>query len=108
MPVHRAILAAQGISLVPLPVDDEGARVHELAGIEEEAGRIGAVLLTPAHQSPTGVALSSPRRAALLAWAAQTEAWRSRTTYDAEYRYDRPPLARCRAWRPTGSCTWAP
>lgn len=92
MPVHRAILAAQGISLVPLPVDDEGARVHELAGIEEEAGRIGAVLLTPAHQSPTGVALSSPRRAALLAWAAQTGGLAIEDDYDAEYRYDRPPL----------------
>jgi GntR family transcriptional regulator/MocR family aminotransferase len=92
MPVHRTILAARGISLVPLPVDDAGARVEQLMGIEEQVGRIGAVLLTPAHQSPTGVALCSPRRAAMLAWAARTGGLVIEDDYDAEYRYDRPPL----------------
>ncbi len=92
MPVHRTILAGRGISLVSLPVDDAGARVEELMGIEEQVGRIDAVLLTPAHQSPTGVALCSPRRAAMLAWAARTGGLVIEDDYDAEYRYDRPPL----------------
>jgi GntR family transcriptional regulator / MocR family aminotransferase len=92
MPVHRAILAAQGVSLVPLPVDEDGARVHELGDVEADAGPIGAVLLTPAHQSPTGVALCSPRRAAMLAWAAMRGGLVIEDDYDAEYRYDRPPL----------------
>jgi GntR family transcriptional regulator/MocR family aminotransferase len=102
MPMHRAILAAQGISLVSLPVDDEGARVHELVGIEQEAGRIGGVLLTPAHQSPTGVALTSLRRAALLAWAAETGGLVIEDDYDAEYRYDRPPLGAMQGLAPNG------
>ena len=48
--------------------------------------------MTPAHQSPTGVALSSSRRAALLAWAKESDGLIVEDDYDAEYRYDRPPL----------------
>jgi GntR family transcriptional regulator/MocR family aminotransferase len=89
LPLHRAILAANGASLSPLPVDGDGARVQEIAALGEG---VEAVLVTPAHQSPTGVALSSQRRAALLAWAAETNGVIIEDDYDAEYRYDRPPL----------------
>jgi GntR family transcriptional regulator/MocR family aminotransferase len=51
-----------------------------------------AALVTPAHQSPTGVALSPSRRAALLAWASQSGAVVIEDDYDAEFRYDRAPL----------------
>jgi len=91
LPAHRAILAAQGARLVALPVDERGARVHELAAAPG-AHPPDAVLVTPAHQSPTGVALAPPRRAALLAWAAATGGVVIEDDYDAEYRYDRPPL----------------
>jgi GntR family transcriptional regulator/MocR family aminotransferase len=93
LPPHRAILAAHGASLVALPVDDEGAQVSELASLASVGGRIDAVLVTPAHQSPTGVALAPSRRAALLSWAGETEGVIVEDDYDAEYRYDRPPLA---------------
>jgi GntR family transcriptional regulator/MocR family aminotransferase len=93
LPPHRAILAAHGASLMALPVDDEGARVSELASLARAGGRIDAVLVTPAHQSPTGVALAPSRRAALLSWAGETEGVIVEDDYDAEYRYDRPPLA---------------
>src|SRR5262245_3822130 len=59
-----AALAASGLGLAYLPVDDEGIRVDLL-----ERARVGAVLVTPAHQYPTGAVLSPARRAALLAWA---------------------------------------
>ncbi len=88
LPAHRAILAAQGASLTALEVDERGACVHELA----TQGRLDAVLVTPAHQSPSGVALAPPRRAALLAWAGETGGVVIEDDYDAEYRYDRAPL----------------
>ena len=78
LPVHRAILDAHGARLVPLPVDEQGARVGELAGLAAAAPpehRLDSVLVTPAHQSPTGVALTPQRRAPLLAWAAAPTRW---------------------------------
>jgi GntR family transcriptional regulator/MocR family aminotransferase len=87
LPAHHAILSAAGARLVPLAVDAEGARVEHLGAIAADA-----VILTPAHQSPTGVALSPSRRAALLAWAGETGALVIEDDYDAEFRYDRAPL----------------
>lgn len=69
-PRARKILAAHGARLTALPVDGEGAQVTELTRIEHAYGRPDAVFVTPAHQSPTGVALAPARRKALLAWAA--------------------------------------
>jgi GntR family transcriptional regulator/MocR family aminotransferase len=92
LPAHRAILAGQSAQLVPLPVDERGACVGELPALAEREGPIDAVLVTPAHQSPTGVALSPARRAALLAWAGESAGLVIEDDYDAEYRYDRAPL----------------
>ena len=52
----------------------------------------GAVLVTPAHQFPTGAVLAPERRAALLEWAARRRAVVIEDDYDAEYRYDRDPI----------------
>lgn len=93
LPPHRAILIAGGASLVPLPVDDDGARAEDLPLLADRCGQIDAALVTPAHQSPMGVALSPPRRAALLSWASDCDGLIIEDDYDAEYRYDRPPLA---------------
>ncbi len=92
LPVHRQILAANGAVLAPLPVDADGARVLELDALEMAGEPIRAALVTPAHQAPTGVALSSARRAELLAWARRREGLIVEDDYDAEYRYDRAPL----------------
>ncbi|WP_407914572.1 PLP-dependent aminotransferase family protein [Kitasatospora sp. NE20-6] len=64
-PQLRKVAAAQGLEVVGIPVDDEGLRVDHLA---RHPG-LRAVLVTPAHQLPTGAAMSSARRAALLSWA---------------------------------------
>jgi GntR family transcriptional regulator/MocR family aminotransferase len=66
--------------------------VGELPALAEREGSIDAVLVTPAHQSPTGVALAPPRRAALLAWTGENAGLVIEDDYDAEYRYDRAPL----------------
>jgi GntR family transcriptional regulator/MocR family aminotransferase len=76
-----------GLELVPVPVDGEGIRVDAL-----ERAEVEAVLLTPAHQYPTGAVLSGTRRGALLDWLRRRETVAIEDDYDAEYRYDRAPV----------------
>jgi len=87
LPLHREILSAAGLALSALPVDEQGAHVQALEHLYP-----AAVLVTPAHQSPTGTALSAGRRGALLAWARSREVLVIEDDYDAEFRYDRQPL----------------
>jgi GntR family transcriptional regulator / MocR family aminotransferase len=75
---------------VAVPVDDEGLRVDRLAALGPAGPRV--VMVTPAHQFPTGVVLSAGRRAALRDWAAGCEGLVLEDDYDAEYRYDRQPV----------------
>ncbi|MFF9084841.1 PLP-dependent aminotransferase family protein [Streptomyces sp. NPDC014991] len=82
---HRHLLAAAGVRTVPLPLDEDGARVETL-------GRERAVLLTPAHQFPTGGPLHPERRAAVIDWARAREAVVLEDDYDGEFRYDRRPV----------------
>ncbi len=72
-----------GLETVPVPVDDQGVDVEAL-----RASRAGAVVLTPAHQWPTGVVLSPARRQAV----ATTGQFIVEDDYDAEFRYDRDPV----------------
>ena len=82
----RAALAA-GIHVTYLPVDDQGLVVGELA-----ASGAQAVVVTPAHQSPTGVVLSPPRRHALTDWARRVGGYVIEDDYDSEFRYDKEPV----------------
>ncbi|MFD5588927.1 PLP-dependent aminotransferase family protein [Streptomyces sp. NPDC127063] len=82
---HRELLKAAGVRTVPLPLDEEGARVAEL-------GRERAVLLTPAHQFPTGGPLHAARRAAVVDWARARGGVIIEDDYDGEFRYDRKPV----------------
>ncbi len=50
------------------------------------------MLVTPAHQFPTGSVLSGRRRRELLAWARDRGAVIVEDDYDAEFRYDRDPV----------------
>lgn len=88
-PQLRGMLSAHGARLSALPVDSDGARIAELTSIERACGRPSAVFVTPAHQSPTGVALAPERRAALLEWASRGGLV-IEDDYDAELRYGRP------------------
>jgi GntR family transcriptional regulator / MocR family aminotransferase len=83
----RAPIAAVGLEWVPIEVDGDGLVVEAL-----DRSDVGAVLVTPAHQYPTGVVLAPERRAALLEWAVARDAFVLEDDYDAEYRYDRPPV----------------
>ncbi len=85
----RQALEAGGQKLVPVRVDREGMRVS--AGMTA-APKARLALVTPTHQSPLGVSLSLPRRLALLAWAAEANAWLLEDDYDSEFRYAGHPL----------------
>jgi GntR family transcriptional regulator / MocR family aminotransferase len=79
--------ALGGVEAVPVRVDSDGIDVGAL-----EAADVGAVVLTPAHQWPTGVVLSPERRQALIEWANRRNAYIIEDDYDAEFRYDREPV----------------
>jgi GntR family transcriptional regulator/MocR family aminotransferase len=83
----RDLLAHHGLEVVPIAADEHGIDVAALATAAPDA-----VLVTPAHQFPTGVVLSAERRGALAAWARETGAFVIEDDYDAEYRYDRAPV----------------
>jgi GntR family transcriptional regulator/MocR family aminotransferase len=84
---HAAIAAGAGLQAVPVRVDQDGVDVAALAASDARA-----VILTPAHQSPTGVVLAAQRRQALVAWASERDATIIEDDYDAEFRYDREPV----------------
>ena len=83
----RRIAGLLGMSIVAVPVDDDGIRVDALARTDADL-----VLVTPAHQFPTGTVLSAERRAALVRWAMDGSRRIMEDDYDAEYRYDREPI----------------
>lgn len=73
-------IRSAGLEVVGLPVDGDGIRVDAL--------HADVVLVTPAHQFPTGAVLAPDRRRALLAWGGIV----IEDDYDSEYRYDRAPV----------------
>jgi GntR family transcriptional regulator / MocR family aminotransferase len=86
--LYPPIARAAGLEVVPVPVDSDGLLVERLPGSD-----VDAVLVTPAHQCPLGVTMSPRRRAALLGWAGENEAFVIEDDYDGEFRYDRQPVA---------------
>ncbi|MGW0969841.1 MocR-like pyridoxine biosynthesis transcription factor PdxR [Streptomyces sp. NPDC002516] len=82
-----AAAAAAGLRAVPVPVDEDGVDAGAL-----DATGARAVIVTPAHQWPTGVVLAPGRRIALIEWAMRRDAYVIEDDYDAEFRYDREPV----------------
>jgi GntR family transcriptional regulator/MocR family aminotransferase len=90
--VLRDVAGRVGLTPVPVPVDDAGADIEALVAASRRTGA-RAALLTPAHQFPTGAALAPERREAVLAWARTVDGLVVEDDYDAEFRYDRRPVA---------------
>ena len=84
---HDDIARRAGLRVAAIPVDTDGVRIDQL-----RASGARAVLLTPAHQCPTGAVLSPTRRHELVAWATEIDAMILEDDYDAEFRYDRQPV----------------
>jgi GntR family transcriptional regulator/MocR family aminotransferase len=93
----REVVSGTGLGLAPVLVDEHGLLVDEHGPVLGQAGQVGrrpapAVIVTPAHQFPTGTVLAPARRAALVDWARRTGGLILEDDYDAEYRYDRRPV----------------
>ncbi len=94
-PHHARAVRLSGLDAVAVAVDERGLIVESL----ERLG-VDAVITTPAHQFPSGVVLSAERRADLLAWAQERGALIVEDDYDAEFRYDRHPVAALQGMAP--------
>ena len=86
---HRDVAEHQGLRLMPLPVDRQGAVIAGIDGSD-------AALLTPAHQFPLGVTLHPQRRREAAAWGGLI----IEDDYDGEFRYDRQPVGALQALAP--------
>ena len=84
---QRRTVVRLGLEAVPVRVDEQGLIVSDLAALGADA-----VMVTAAHQYPTGVVLSPERREHLITWARERNAVILEDDYDAEYRYDRDPV----------------
>jgi GntR family transcriptional regulator / MocR family aminotransferase len=89
-PSHPGLWATvrqSGLTLAGCPVDEHGLRTARLPALGADA-----VVVTPAHQFPTGAVMTPARRTALIEWAARTRGLVIEDDYDAEFRYDRTPI----------------
>ena len=84
-PLTRQVLASSGFHPEPIPVDEEGLALPDNS-------KVKALIVTPAHQSPTCVSLSLQRRQMLLNWAVSNQSWIIEDDYDGEYRHTGQPL----------------
>ena len=76
---QRLIAEEAGLAVTPIPVDARGIDVGALT-----ASGADVVVVTPAHQFPTGVVLSAERRAGLIDWAERGDRLIIEDDYDAE------------------------
>lgn len=76
---QRIIAEEAGLEVIPVALDAEGIDVTAL-----ESSGTDAVVVTPAHQFPTGVVLTPRRRMALIEWAERGDRLIIEDDYDAE------------------------
>ncbi len=80
----RAVVGANGGTVYPVPVDQEGMCI-EAATVNHPVPRL--IVTSPSRHYPLGPALSLERRQALLHFARQSGSWIVEDDYDNEFRY---------------------
>jgi GntR family transcriptional regulator/MocR family aminotransferase len=98
IPLFHEVVRSHGAEVVPLPVDDDGARVDLLGG--RAYAEAGTVVVTPSHQYPIGSTLHPARRQALVEWACDRQRLIVEDDYDGEFRYDRQPVGALQGMAP--------
>jgi GntR family transcriptional regulator/MocR family aminotransferase len=88
-PAALACLRQHRLRIAPVPVDEQGLDVAAGLALEPEARLL---YCTPTHHYPLGVAMSLPRRLALLDWARDGR-WVIEDDYDSEFRFSGRPLS---------------
>lgn len=88
-PTARRVMSAAGAQLQLLPVDEDGLKSCQLAGLDVIPD---AVLITPSHQYPLGGRMAVQERLGLLKWADRHGVLVLEDDYDSEFRHSRMPL----------------
>lgn len=81
------VFSAARARIVSVAIDGEGMKVPS-ARLRD----VRLAYVTPAHQFPTGIAMSLPRRLALLEWARRAKCRIVEDDYDSEFRYSGRPI----------------
>ena len=81
---QQLIVEEAGLEVTPIPVDADGIDVAALVRSDADA-----VVVTAAHQFPTGAVVSPPRRAALIDWAERGDRLIIEDDYDSELCHER-------------------
>lgn len=84
----RRALAFAGARVIPRPIDQEGIMITGSA--KKSSPRI--IFVTPSHQFPLGVTMSLKRRTALIDFAHARDAYILEDDFNAEFRFNGPPL----------------
>ncbi|WP_265445377.1 PLP-dependent aminotransferase family protein [Flexivirga meconopsidis] len=79
----RTFLQRGGLEPVPVPLTRAGLDMRRL----RESG-VRAVVVSPAHQFPTGQTMSGEGRAALVEWAREVDGWIVEDDYDGDLWLD--------------------
>jgi len=96
----RYAFRAAGATILPIPVDEEG---FDVAAGKRTSPMARMAYVTPANQYPLGITMSNARRADLLKWAREEDAWIIEDEFDAEYRYSGPTIASLQSEDRSGS-----
>lgn len=75
------------LSVVPVPVREDGIDLRELA-----QSNTGLVYITPSHQFPMGYVMPMANRFRILVWAEKQNAYILEDDYDCELRYHQQPI----------------
>lgn len=90
-PELRNLLRQQGLTIHPVPVDQEGMQIDRIPK------GVRAVFVTPSHQAPTGATMSMARRRALLERAEAEDFVVIEDDYDFQMSYTSPALPALRS-----------
>ena len=90
-----ATISQAGLMPAPVRVDGRGLSAADLY-----RANVQAVVVSPAHQYPTGVIMHPSRRLELIRWAQDTGGLIVEDDYDAEYRFASKPVAPLRSVAP--------
>ena len=93
----KSAILATGARVFRIPVDDQGINTSLL---KRSGKRARLAFVTPTHQFPTGVVLSSERRQRLVEWAEANGSIIVEDDYDSEFRRKIRPLEPLRGLAP--------
>lgn len=93
----RRIYRKCGITLAPIPMDQQGV---DPAALDASAARV--LHISPSHHYPTGIITSISRRQALLRWAEERDGTIIEDDYDSEFRFTGRPIPSLQSIDPNG------